>query len=95
MTNFEKLDLAFRQASAFIVGGNVCGDYSLSYLDDPEDGNIAFYIYGERGLYREYFVSKEMINNGTIRTCHQLTVTYYDGKPLTIQPLFPRLDSAT
>lgn len=90
----------WRAARAFLVDHFVCGDFSIPSPEDladaiaeDEEGRtadwepyLAFYVYGERGLKREYFISREEIENaesyrGGVR------VIYCDGKPLTIVPL--------
>jgi len=93
----------WRRARAFVVDGFVCGDFSVPSPDDLvaaeeeesdylEDG-VAFYVYGERGLKREYFVDREMIEAGKV-TDDGLVVEYSDKKPLEITPLYRRSEVA-
>lgn len=87
-------------ASAFLVDGYVCGDWSLPSTDElPEaeqaakdDGYsdyepcVSFYIYGEHGLKREYFVDRAMVEAGQLED-GRLRVIYDDKKPMEIVPL--------
>jgi hypothetical protein len=90
----------WRAARAFVVDNYVCGDFSIPSPEDladaiaaDEEGRtadwepyLAFYVYGERGLKREYFISREEIENGE-SYAGGVRVIYCDGKPLTIVPL--------
>ena len=90
----------WRAARAFLVDHFVCGDFSIPSPEDLADAiaaeeegctadwepYVSFYIYGERGLKREYFVSREEIENGE-KYGGGVRVIYGDGKPLTIVPL--------
>jgi hypothetical protein len=92
---------AWRSAPAFLVDHMVCGDFSIPSAEDLADAEaadeddrfaeyepyVAFYVYGERGLKREYFVDRKMIENGE-SYADGLRVVYCDGKALTIEPLF-------
>lgn len=90
----------WRAARAFLVDHFVCGDFSIPSPEDlayaiaaDEEGCgaewepfVSFCIHGEHGLKREYFVSREEIENGEPYG-GGLRVIYGDGKPLTIVPL--------
>jgi len=90
----------WRQARAFLVDDYVCGAFSIPSAEDLDDAiaadaegrtadwepYVSFFIYGEHGLKREYFLSREQIEsgeeyNGGVR------VIYCDGKALTVVPL--------
>lgn len=88
-------------ARAFVVDDFVCGDFSLpspEELAEAEAGDndgclsdyepyVSLYIYGEHGLKREYFVSRQQIETGT-PVAGGIQITYDDGRPLVIIPLF-------
>jgi hypothetical protein len=90
----------WRNARAFLVDDYVCGSFSIPSIEDLADAEdaenegrsadhakcVAFYIFGEHGLKREYHVDREMIENGEAYS-HGMKVIYCDGKPLTIIPL--------
>lgn len=84
----EQVLALWDKARAFMVDHRICGDWSIASQDEVDDGNCryAFYIYGPRGMIREYFIDDDQINNGKLEQGH-LMVTYYDDKPLLIEPL--------
>jgi len=79
----------------------VCGDFCIpcpeelaeaeKAEEDDEfseyEANVSFYIYGEYGLKREYYVDRGMLEKAEAKE-HGLTVTYWDGSALDIEPLF-------
>jgi len=91
----------WQTASGFLIDGYVCGDWGLPSAEelleaetaDAEDGwyewepCVSFYVYGEHGLKREYFVDRKMIESGSIGP-DGITVTYGDNQPLEIIPLY-------
>jgi len=97
--NYQDVYDNWSRAWAFVIDGFVCGDFSVPSPDDLaaaeededdylEDG-VAFYVYGERGLKREYFVDRQMIESGKV-TDDGMVVEYSDKEPLEITPLYKR-----
>jgi hypothetical protein len=98
--NYANVYEVWRQARAFVVDDYVCGDFSVPSAEDLEDAiaaeaeghtadwepYVSFCIYGEHGLKREYFLSREEIESGEAYK-GGMRVVYCDGKPLTIIPL--------
>ena len=90
----------WRNARAFLVDDLVCGSFSIPSGDDLADAEAAdeegrsadygpccaFYVYGEHGIKREYYVDRRMLESGE-SYAHGMKVIYCDGKPLTIVPL--------
>jgi len=99
--DYAAIFTVWRQARAFVVDGMVCGDFCIpcpeelaeaeKAEEDDEfseyEANVSFYIYGEYGLKREYYVDRGMLEKAEAKE-HGLTVTYWDGSALDIEPLF-------
>lgn len=104
---YDSVYAQWQNANGFLVDGYVCGDWSLPSSEelleaeqaDKDDSwyewapCVSFYIYGEHGLKREYFVDRKMIEGGRLGP-DGMTVTYADDQPLEIVPLFRRNTTA-
>lgn len=103
MSGVGYLDIyeAWSNAQAFVVNNRVCGNFSVPSPDDLADAEAAegegqcpdfepcaaFYIYGEQGFRREYYVSRTMIEHGE-RYEDGFCVTHDGDHEITIEPLY-------
>jgi hypothetical protein len=75
---------------ALIVDDYVCGTFSLTPIEElhnkETDIVLSCYIYGERGMMREYDIDINMIKKSK-KTNNKWRLTYYDSKPLSIELL--------
>lgn len=104
MSRVEHIRNLWEGASAFVVDGLACGDWSFTSDMDREeemefqheDGHplnaslVNFYVYGERCLNREYMIDDQMVDAGKCED-GSLVIDYY-GTPVTITPLFTQRD---
>lgn len=100
MMKYDEVYEKWREARAFLVDDLVCGDFSVPSAEDladaiaaEDEGRMAdwdpcvsFYVYGESGLKREYFLTREMIESGE-KYKNGMRVVYYGDHALVIVPL--------
>lgn len=83
-TNSELLIPKWENAKGFLINGMICGDFSINSSDD-DDNVVSFYIYKNKGLYAEYFIDTEELDNGKLTD--EGIVINYSGEPLEIKAL--------
>lgn len=85
-TKSELLLSKWANAKAFLVGGEVCGDFSLGgNSEDDNEQFLEFHVYGSFSKKSDFYVEKAQLDKG-ILTKDGVTIDYY-GEELEIVPL--------